>query len=445
LTTIKKLYKVAIVLIGLILITASNFTINNHTISKVNSDPLSTETPVSSDPSDDGILFSGSQDAISVNETAIYRDTSQLSVGNGSNPEYTSQTLEFPLDDTNSWEGYLYSANITNLVDENQWISNGNFGSDNGITPSAHNVQVFQSAHPYSNNLDSDPSIGGNIISTVDGSGCYYMRLHFVNISTEGVYDTIYLWDQNNELLNWYSGVYTDFLTAWMNASTVKITMESNALATDYGYYIDYYETYNGALFSYNMDDWNAYSAGSDLSKMNAVAGYQLNSSAINVTLAGSLVTGRTYSYVQNEESGIYQELSIPRGSIENAWISFDYYPLRVFPQSKIEVAVRINGVDAYTRNLATIYGDGLAEWHSTGLTPISTALFSNPISEQTVNVTFSIFVHNTRIFSGDFADLQEIYFDNIELVLQSTVNSTNPEINLQFNGISPTDSVSEI
>ena len=107
-TTGKKSFKAAIVLFTLVIVTVSNFTSESHVGSElINEEQSPIKNPISSGPFDDGILFSGSQDAISVNETAIYRDTSQLSVGNGSIPAYTSQTLEFPLDTTNSWEGYL--------------------------------------------------------------------------------------------------------------------------------------------------------------------------------------------------------------------------------------------------------------------------------------------------------------------------------------------------
>ena len=84
--------------------------------------------------------FSESQEAISINETAIYSKTSQFKLGNGSNPEYTSQNESFPMDIANGWQGYKYSAEISGISDENDWISNGNFGSDDGTNYSAHNV-----------------------------------------------------------------------------------------------------------------------------------------------------------------------------------------------------------------------------------------------------------------------------------------------------------------
>ena len=174
------------------------------------------------------------------------------------------------------------------------------------------------------------------------------MRIHFSNISTEWGDDTIYLWDQNNDSLGWYSGKYNNLITPWLNASIVKITMETGPTTNDYGYFIDYFETYDGSLFSFNSDGWTAYRNGVDSSRANAVTGHQLNNSAINITLAGTPGTGNSYSYYRLDESGAYQELTIPRGRVTDAWISMDYNVLRGINNAEMILVFKINDQIVY-------------------------------------------------------------------------------------------------
>ncbi|MBN2157416.1 MAG: hypothetical protein JW776_15325, partial [Candidatus Lokiarchaeota archaeon] len=409
----------------------------NNTISKGVHD-----SPVSSDVFDSGILYSGIQDPLGINETAIHTASDHYTIGNGTNPDYTSQNAEFPLDVTNDWYGYRYSANITNLVDEQDWILNGNFGSDVGVTPSTHIVQTFESSHPYANSLNSDPSVLANIIASIDGNGCNYMRIHFVNISTEWNLDTLYLWDESNNLLGWYEANYEDLITPWFNTSVVNITMETSSSGTDYGFYIDYFETYNGQLFSFNSDNWTPYGKGLDSSRMNAVASHQLNNSAINVTLAGVPGTGNSYSY-KFDESGIYQELSIPRGGVHEAWLSMDYNVLRGINNNEMILFFKINDVIIYQRGFQTITGEGLTKWHTTGLVQISipSSVFNDPVNDQIVNISVGVQATKNKVYSFNHADLQEVYFDNITLILKAEVNCTNTNINLKIDGLSPIDS----
>ncbi|TFG16665.1 MAG: hypothetical protein EU530_11575 [Promethearchaeota archaeon] len=446
---LKRWLKPFSLLFVVLMVVVSNSGIVNQPESYIEQNSSYIDLPNPSDVFNQGILYSGSQDALDINETALYTDSSHYTIGNGTYPEYSSQNATFPIDQANGWNSYLYSANITNLSDENDWISNGNFGSDLGVTYSSHDEQVFQSPHPYSNNLNSDPDILSNIITTIYGSGCDFMRVHFLNISTEWGDDTIYLWDQNNDSLGWYSGKYNNITTPWLNASIVKITMETGPTTNDYGYFIDYFETYDGSLFSFSSDGWTAYRNGVDSSRANAVAGHQLNNSAINITLAGTPGTGDSYSYYRLDESGAYQELTIPRGRVTDAWISMDYNVLRGINNAEMILVFKINDQIVYQRGFNTITAEGLAEWHSTGLINMDSWLiqpsaFSNNLYGATLNVSVGVQATKIRTYSSDHADLQEVYIDNITLILQAEVNCTQTEINLLFDNVSPTDSITQ-
>ncbi len=399
--------------------------------------------PSPSDLFDQGILFSGGQDPIAINETAIHSDFTHYSIGNGTDPQFDTKNTSFPLDQTHGWEGYRYSANLTNLVDERDWVENGNFGSDLQLSPSSKIVQYFN--HTYEINEKKT-----TILDTFDGNGCDYMRLHFINMTVQGWYDTIFLWDQDTTEIDWYSGNYEDILTPWYAASQLKVSIDSDNFIHGH-FYIDYFETYNGTLFPISNNSWTPYAHASDLSRMNASEGHQGNNSAIKVEMRNiEEFEWGEYTVELNDESGIYQEVSIPRGKVTDAWISMDYFLLRGVRTDDMYLFLKINDQIIYKRGFRTISEEGLAKWHKTGLVNINywenqSNVFDQLVSGQTLNLSIGIQAGvAATFFNVDHVEFQEAYFDNISLIVQAEANCTQTEINLEFDGYSLTESPSE-
>ena len=143
--------------------------------------PFITEQPLkTSELFENDILYIGDQDALTINETAIYSSTEHFTIGNGTNPLYTSQNAEYPIDTTHDWEGYYYNATISNIQDERDWVENGGLGTDYGLYASSRIYQIEDSGPNY--NQNSNPN---NILATFDGNDCDFMRLHFVNLTIE--------------------------------------------------------------------------------------------------------------------------------------------------------------------------------------------------------------------------------------------------------------------
>jgi hypothetical protein len=108
-----------------------------------------------------------------------------------------------------------------------------------------------------------------------------------------------------------------------------------------------------------------------------------------------------------------------------------------------------INNQIVYQRGFHTITTEGLAQWHTTGVIPLSSAtidsVFSSvPLNDQIVNISIGIQATKIRSYSGEHSNLQEVYFDNIKLNMKTAVNGTATGINLKIDGHSVIDSPSQ-
>ena len=90
---------------------------------------------------------------------------------------------------------------------------------------------VTESPHPYTNNYDNT--------WIITQSGFSHISVHFVNISTENYYDSVYIMNATDDIVASYSGTFTDFWTPAIEGNLIKIRLMSDYSVTDYGFYID--------------------------------------------------------------------------------------------------------------------------------------------------------------------------------------------------------------
>ena len=217
--------------------------------------------PTSSDVFDNGILYTGSQTAQTVNESGILNDQTSYYLGNGSVPNYSAQNTSLYLDTNDGWNANYYNASVSQITDTREWLTNPSFSNITNFTISSNVSKTFQSLHPYLNNQKSNPTIAADRICNITTNGCSYIRLHFANITLLNGYDSICLWNwQWGATQNWtwmdnYTGNYLNYFTPWYRASNITITMQSqNLYITPYGFLIDYYQTYNELFYSFQCE-----------------------------------------------------------------------------------------------------------------------------------------------------------------------------------------------
>jgi len=98
---------------------------------------------------------------------------------------------------------------------------------------------VVESAHPYANNFDHTWTI------THQGAG--RMRAHFSQIDLESGWDYVYIYDENNNFIESYTGSYRDQNTSWVNGSTMYVRLTADESNTSYGFTIDDVDTETAA------------------------------------------------------------------------------------------------------------------------------------------------------------------------------------------------------
>jgi subtilisin family serine protease len=90
---------------------------------------------------------------------------------------------------------------------------------------------VLESPHPYPNNY--------KYTWKIEIPGLPSMSIHFVNISTESIFDSITVKDKFNNTIITYSGYYKNIWTPAISGDEAYITLETDFTVTDYGFYID--------------------------------------------------------------------------------------------------------------------------------------------------------------------------------------------------------------
>lgn len=95
-------------------------------------------------------------------------------------------------------------------------------------------AQVRESPHPYPGNA--------NLSYTVQGPpGATRIRAHFERIDTEAVFDWVYVTDMDGNIVEVYTGSYSDVWSPWVNGSALKVLLTSDGDTEDYGFRVDRY------------------------------------------------------------------------------------------------------------------------------------------------------------------------------------------------------------
>lgn len=120
------------------------------------------------------------------------------------------------------------------------------------ISPtSSPEVVNIESPHPYPNDY--------NNTWTETRSGAAAIRVHFTYIRTESDYDYVYVKDSGGNIINDYSGSYTDEWSDWVLGDTIKIQLISDYSVVDDGFVIDRLEWASEIPLGYAVLDLKEY------------------------------------------------------------------------------------------------------------------------------------------------------------------------------------------
>jgi hypothetical protein len=391
-------------------------------------------------------LFQGIEDSLIINDTGnLYNLNQEISASN-----QVELNLTYYLDDVHKWKASKIQTNIRNIQDTREWVqSNDYYKLD---IPYRH-YKLFSNddppgnpPHNYSLDLDHDPTNPSNIHSTISNSSAEVMRLHFSRIEIETDWDLLCIYDKNNRLQFTFTGMAADFYTPWMKGDTFKITINSDSSIEWYGYDIDYYEYYNSSTNYFDYESSWGYNNRSiaGIFGENFGIGEIDNNTAMYTILISE--PGRDTddpmdaTYYENDFSEIYQNISIPRGSVIDAYISFDYYAESAMDSNENYIYCEINNKKIYSKGLGDIVDAGKKVWHNTGriyldLWSNTSKIFNNIKNNYEFNISVGIKSGATVTYSGFDDRFQQIFwFDNISLILTTLCNSTQTDINLTIN-----------
>ncbi len=395
-------------------------------------------------------LFQGIEDSLIINDTGnLYDFNQEISVSN-----QAETNLNYYLDDIHEWKASKIQTNIRDIQDTREWVQNNDYYE---LDIPFRNYTSFQNNDPpgfpdhnYSDSLDNDPSNPSNIHSTISKSGASAMRLHFSRIEIERDWDLLCVYDDNNNLDFTFTGMATDFFTPWMTGDTFKITINSDGTIQWYGYDIDFYEYYNASTNYFNYKSSWGYNNRSLVGNFggNFGPGEVNNNTAMYVTLIGNPFRDGAMgaTYYEDDYAEIYQNITIPRGSVTDAYISFDYYADYAMDSNENFIYCEINNKRIYSKGLGDIVDVGRNIWHSTGKIHIelwsnTSAIFNEIQDISEFNISVGIMSGASVSYSGFDDRFQQIFwFDNISLVLTTLCNSTQSDIDLTINGESLID-----
>jgi len=385
----------------------------------------------------DSVLFEGNEISLNITDYGnLYKDEQQVEVSN-----QESVNLTYYLDDIHDWEASQIDNSIYNVQDTRNWVNNSGFK-----LPTIFRVyQVSQtSSHPYSKNHQIV-----NSVDTITNSSATYMRAHFTDIGFERYYDYFFILDNNSQyqlITDTFSR--SDVYSPWIPGDTMEFTYLSDGSDEYYGYYMDYYEYINASSnYDINSDTWGFNYAENGVSGTNTYgAGECGNATSMYVGLYGEYLDYDQFDYTNGAFSELYQNITIPRGFVSDAYISFDYNVPFGYRTNNNYIYCKINDKKVYSKGMTDIIEAGKNKWHSTGKIYMdfwanSSSIFEGALSDQTFNISVGIMSGNSVTLTNFEEAYQNIvWFDNISFVVTASANSTQSYINLKLNGLDLTD-----
>ena len=387
------------------------------------------QKPVLADP--DSIIFEGNEISLNITDNGnLYKNNQHIDVNN-----QAVTNLSYYLDDVHNWEVSKVSTTFTNIQDTREWVNNSDF-----LPIITYRVnETHESAHNYFQNRDRTSTL-----NTISHTGAIAMRAHFTELSYEDGYDYFFIENDNGVILFVHTGEdYLDFYSPWIRGEELNCYYESDNTIQFYGYQIDYYEFVNSSSnYDVNSHSWNFNNVSSTLT--NYGSGQINGSDAMFTSLNGDPYWGDTdpydVTYIEDDFSEIYQDITIPRGKVIDAYISFDYYAEYAMDSNENFIYLEINNNRVYSKGLGDINDAGKDMWHNTGLINMAlwlntSNIFEDILSNNNFNISVGIMSGATISYSG-FEDQYEqvIWFDNVSLILTTLANSSQSDINLRLN-----------
>ncbi|MFX1321813.1 MAG: carboxypeptidase-like regulatory domain-containing protein [Promethearchaeota archaeon] len=377
-------------------------------------------------------LFQGNEVSLNITDKGnLYESNQEISLTN-----QEEINLTYYLDDVHDWKISKIQNTITNVRDTREWVEDSDFQSIGlniyRVNETHENDRV---AGEYRNNRDK-----GNSLDPISHTGAIAMRAHFMNYSMEDYYDYVFIDDKDGN--TGFQASYTKltpFFSPWIPGDTLDVYLITDGVVNDYGYYIDFYEFVNGTI---DTNPWGY----DDIAYSQYIHGSTLlgNNSAMYVgmyaDLLGDAVEGYFPTYYDDDYVEIYQNLTIPRGSVVDGYISFDYYADYAMAANDFAIYCSINGQEIYSKGFYPIVQAGKYTWQNTGKVNLlfwtnTSNVFNDVIDTQNINISIGIrcLVGWTYSYTPDEFQ-QVIGFDNLTLGLTTIANSTQDGINLNVN-----------
>ncbi|MBY8985771.1 MAG: hypothetical protein KGD65_11920 [Candidatus Lokiarchaeota archaeon] len=395
-------------------------------------DSIKSETTIDNNPqiaNGESILFHGTEAPLNINDTGnLYEMNQEILVSN-----QEELNLSYYLDDVHDWEVSKIATSIINIQDTRNWVNNS------GLIPPTifRQYQNFNSSPNYLGNEDWDTKA-----SIIYEPNANYMRAHFQTVDFELNWDYIYVYNDSYSIFWVETGYWSDLYTPWILGNTINIGYQSDSIIEYDGYVIDYYEFINDSSnYDSNFYSWGVNSLGDGGGGKNTHGiGTQGNKTAMYTGLYGTYVSSEEFIYTEGTFTEFYQNISIPRGQVIDAYLQFEYNAEFGIDTNDNNIYVKINNQKIYSKGMKDIVDSGKNIWRGSGkitmdLWTNSSNIFNPSLNNQNLNISIGLYCGGGYTYTN-FNDglLNVVWFDNISLVVSTIANSSQDGINLTLN-----------
>lgn len=382
----------------------------------------------------ESILFEGIESPLNITNTGnLYEFNQEIIISN-----QEELNLTYYLDDVHNWEVSNIETSVNNIQDTRNWVNNSGL-----ITPTIfRKYQTYDSDHNYSKNENWDTK--DNIIYEPNAN---YIRAHFQVIDFELNYDYFYVYNDSESIFWVDTGYWSDLYSPWISGDTINIGYHSDNLIERYGYHIDYYEYINDSSnYDSNFYSWGYNYQGDGAGGKNTYGiGKINNATAMYVGLYGAYVNEEEFDYTEGTFTEFYQNITIPRGKVVEAYLEFDYNAEYGIDTNDNNIYVKLNNQKIYSRGMMDIITSERTKknvWQESGkitmdLWTNTSRIFDPIIYNQDLNLSIGLYCGGGYTYTNfDDGLLNIVWFDNISLVITTFANSSQDGINLTINSL---------
>ncbi|MFW9866701.1 MAG: hypothetical protein ACFFEN_11450 [Candidatus Thorarchaeota archaeon] len=386
----------------------------------------------------DSILLQGIESPLKITETGnLYKFNQGISASS-----QEEVNISYYLDDVHDWKVSEIQNSIRNIQDTREWVNNSDFLP---IITFSKNVSGKESSHNYQPNRGRLQTLD----SIIAEPNTIAMRVHFTRFEFEDGWDYFLMEDENNTLIYVETGNKTDYYSPWIWGSELNFYFESDGIIQYWGYKIDFYEFINASSnFYINSPSWEGNSISSTRTTYGNGNVDGVDSMFVALYSEVSQDTPPQYdaTYYEGDFVELYQNITIPRGRVIDAYISFDYYAEFTMDSNENFIYCAINNKRIYSKGMADVVDLGRKAWHHTGKINIdlwlnTSNIFDNIQNNNDFNISVGIMSGASVTYSGFDDRFQQVFwFDNLSLELTTIANSTQNDINLTINSEILTD-----